>query len=273
MKCRGGIDPFCFLRVPDFADKMLPATARHNIEETQIVSCHIFCFNSFVNVASWLQKRLRQRYPAVVPSGTYLVLRTHPDDAAHPSAISVLILEPIIWRDSPNLCLVSHRGLSAHYTTTSTFLNTKCALLPLRVPVALLVLEHDWIIVRQSHFGTLYGCPRLQSGSQVAFAHVWDHATAHSHRHAPDCIDDASVLMVGDFWCCTSDSNDVGDLWILVLGFIAKSQSNWEVLRLLKHMIFTFSALCLRRTLPHFTTWTWTFQFPHTTASGSAYGL
>ena len=48
----GGIDPFCFLRVPDFADKMLPATARHNIEEAQIVSCHIFCFNSFVNVAS-----------------------------------------------------------------------------------------------------------------------------------------------------------------------------------------------------------------------------
>jgi hypothetical protein len=69
-------------------------------------------------------------------------------------------------------------------------------------------------------------------GAQVAFAHVWDHSTSHSHqsRHAPDCVDDAAVLMVGDYWNCKSEFADGNCIWFLVLEFIAKNQSNWEVL-------------------------------------------
>ena len=179
----------------------------------------IYCFTLF--------KRLHQRYPSAVPTGTLLVLRTHPDSTSDPSAISVLTLKPIIWRDGQELCLVAYRGLRAHYTVTSSSLNTQQVPLPLRVPVMLLLLEHDWILVRHLHFGSFYGCSRLIFGAQVAFAHIWDSASVHLLRHASDFVHNVSVLMVGDHWRCMSslsthiDDNE-GTVWMLVLGFVAK---------------------------------------------------
>ena len=171
-------------------------------------------------------------------------MRTHPIDLAHPSAISVLTLEPIVWRDSPDLCLVAHRGLRTEYSTTTTLLNTKWAQLPLWVPIMLLLLEHDWVIERQVGLGSFFGCPRLVFGTQVAFAHVWDHSTSHSQqsRHAPDCVDDAAVLMVGDYWNCKSNLTDDNGIWFLVLGFIAKNQSNWEVIGQLRRIHSKFTS-------------------------------
>ena len=139
--------------------------------------------------------------------------------------------------------------------------------MPLRVPVMLLVLEHDWVIVRQLGLGTLYGCPRLVFGPQVAFAHVFDHSSAHCHRHAPDCVDDAAVLMVGDYWHCQSTFTDAKDVWFLVLGIIAKHQCNWEVCCQAQRILLSFLLLRHRHTLLHSTIQTCPCQFPHTTVS------
>ena len=157
----GEANPFCFLRVPDAAHSSLPLTARQTMAETHIVRI-FFSHIHFISLFT-LFKRLRQRFPSVVPMGTLLVLRTHPDSTTDPTAISVLTLEPITWRDGQELCLVAHRGLRAHYTITSSSLNTQRAPLPLRVSVMLLLLEHDWIIVRHLHFFLSTGALVLSS--------------------------------------------------------------------------------------------------------------
>jgi hypothetical protein len=107
-------------------------------------------------------------YPDVVPSGTILVLRTHPDHSQdYVSAISVRIDEDIVWSRHHSLCRVSHRGTRFDYHITSTFFNRARQLLPLCVPVPLLLLDADWPLPPTSHNYTLYGSPRLQRGTQA----------------------------------------------------------------------------------------------------------
>ena len=107
-------------------------------------------------------------YPDFVPSGTILVLRTHPDHSQeYVSAISVRLDEDIVWSRQQSLCRVSHRGIRSDYHVTSTFFNRARQLLPLCVPVPLLLLEADWPLPPTSQIYTLYGSPRLQRGKQV----------------------------------------------------------------------------------------------------------
>jgi hypothetical protein len=78
--------------------------------------------------------------------------------------------------------------------------------------------------------------------------------------------------MVGDYWRCPSHVPEVDDLWILILGLIAKRQSNWEV-NLAGNASIYFTQLSLRHILPHFMIIIYRFLFLRTTVSESVCAL
>ena len=179
-----------------------------------------------------------------MPAGTILVLRTHPDlTSEYTSAISVRLDDDIVWNTFPYLCRVSHRGIRPDYHTNSTFMNLSRISMPLCVPIPLLLLETDWPLPSLHQHATLYGCPRLQRGRQVSlnssssffnnfiqvlFATACDFTTSHLLHHYSDCGPHKHIVRVGDFWNCdsilqTPAGKWVNGIWLLVLGFVAKT--------------------------------------------------
>ena len=157
------LTPFCFLRVPDCADRSAELRCVLDVRGTLSVSSMCLYFKFYNSI-----QNLQRAYPDIVPSGTILVLRTHPDlTQRYVSAISVRVDEDIVWSRHQLLCRVSHRGIRSDYHVTSSFFNRARELLPLCVPVPLLLLEADWPLPPISHKYTLYGSPRLQRGPQV----------------------------------------------------------------------------------------------------------
>ena len=157
----------------------------------------------------------------MVPCGTHLVLRTHPDDIRGAAAISVLTTEDIIWNDDPPLCAVSHRARTTQYSCSHSSLNQQRVSFELRVPVPLLLLECQWPCYTYPHHYTLYGCPRLLSGTQVCFASVLD--ASPTHTSTPPVLESEvsmSLLRSGHAWYCTRKR-----LSVLVLGFLAQSST------------------------------------------------
>ena len=162
---------------------------------------------------------LRRHFLSMVPRGTHLVLRTHPDDKRGVAAVSVLTAEGIIWEGDPPLCTVIHRARSTHYTTSHSSLNQQRTLFILRVPLPLLLLECEWPCFTSSRQYTLYGCPRLVSGSQVCFASLLDASPTHTtNQPLVTWGNSMCQLRSGQAWYCARRRVSV-----VVLGFVAHS--------------------------------------------------
>ena len=162
---------------------------------------------------------LRQRFLTMVPCGTHLVLRTHPDDKRGVAAVSVLTAEDIIWENDPPLCTVLHRARSTHYNTSHSSLNQQRTSFILRVPIPLLLLECEWPCSTSSPQYTLYGCPRLVSGTQVCFASLLDASPTHNtNQPLVTWGNSMRQLRSGQAWYCARRRVSV-----VVLGFVAHS--------------------------------------------------
>ena len=152
------------------------------------------------NFVSFSLQHLQDLYPTLVPAGTILVLRTHPDlTSEYTSAISVRLDDDIVWNTFPYLCRVSHRGIRPDYHTNSTFMNRSRISMPLSVPIPLLLLETDWPLPSLHQHATLYGCPRLQRGPQVSLAST----SFSSIHHLRFCLQLRAILLRHTYYIIT----------------------------------------------------------------------